>query len=110
MASKRRLEKQLQSAQQTRMPLASLRRRAALDHYNAQFFQRALDTYEEAINLDPFHVAGHKGKADSLFALGRYEEARSSYEQCIQLDKSHAFSYEGLGNALYALQRYKEAS
>ncbi|HYT44642.1 MAG TPA: tetratricopeptide repeat protein, partial [Methylomirabilota bacterium] len=109
MRSKRRLEKQKQMPHHRRMHMADLRQKEARGHYNAQHFQRALDTYDEAIDLDPAHVGAHKGRADTFYALERYEEACRSYQRCILLDKYYVLAYEGHGNALYALKRYKEA-
>lgn len=59
--------------------------------------------------LDPRDAPIHKGNADTLYALERYEEACMSYKQSILLDESYVLAYEGLGNALYALKKYKEA-
>jgi Tfp pilus assembly protein PilF len=88
-------EKQQQMANLKRRQMASLRRKAALDQYNTQFFQSALYAYEEAIGLDPSHAGAYKGKADTLLALERCEEACKSYEKCILLDKNYTLAYEG---------------
>ena len=50
------------------------------------------------------------GKADALFALGRYDEAIQAYDEAIKLNPSDPLSWMGKADALFALGRYEEAA
>ena len=68
-----------QRTRHDREQIAALQRREAREFYNEQRFQQALRAYTDAISLDPQDALSHKGKADTLYALGRYEEACICY-------------------------------
>ena len=58
--------------------------------------QQALDDAERCLQLNPQFVKGYSRKAQALFTLGRYADAKAAYEQGLQLDAGNASLREGL--------------
>jgi tetratricopeptide (TPR) repeat protein len=72
-------------------------------------YEKALATYEQAIQLDPTSVVASTGKGNALSELKRYAEALATYEQALQLDPTYARAYVYKARVLFRLRRYKEA-
>lgn len=57
--------------------------------------EKALEQFEEAIDIDENIYRGHLGAARALRNLNRYREARESYEKLMELRDNHpAYLYE----------------
>lgn len=69
----------------------------------------ALASYDQAIGLEPAHVAALANRGEALFALGRGEEAIASYARALALRDDRPELFYNHGTILLALRRYAEA-
>jgi len=76
---------------------------------NSGKYTEALDSYNQALNLDDNSVSSWTGKADVLLNLGRYEEALHAYDKLIALDPKNYWAHINKGDALKGLNRFDEA-
>lgn len=53
-------------------------------------FEEALETYENALKLDPQVADSWFGKAICLSFLGREEEAEEAYRKAVEIDPRYA--------------------
>jgi len=76
----------------------------ALKHY-----QKALDSFDLAIRLQPDFFEAHGNRGAMLAALGRHDDATESYRRALAIKPDFADAHCNLGSALTQLQRYDEA-
>ncbi|HEY1352847.1 MAG TPA: serine/threonine-protein kinase [Ktedonobacteraceae bacterium] len=76
---------------------------------DAGVYDRALEAYEQAIQLDPNNPLAYYGQAKIYWEQKRYKEAILAYNHIIRLQPGDPFFYALKGNALYELGRYVEA-
>ena len=69
----------------------------------------ALDTINQAIDLDPEKPANHCYKADILLRLKRFEEAIAEAETVLVAEPDHWHSFEQIMEALVGLDRTADA-
>lgn len=76
-------------------------------------YTAALRVFDQAIALwgpdDLAAVSLHHSRGNTLFALGRWQEAADAYRHAIRLDPEHWDSHLNLGAALSNLGRFDEA-
>src|SRR5258708_35996896 len=58
--------------------------------YRQRQFQAALDSYRQALSLNPSNLTARQGEGNALYAMARYTEALQSYRQVIASRPSHA--------------------
>jgi Tfp pilus assembly protein PilF len=71
--------------------------------------QKALDSFDLAIQLQPDFFEAHGNRGAMLAALGRHDDAIESYRKAIAIRPDFADAHSNLGSALTHLQRYDEA-
>src|SRR6185312_8220792 len=71
--------------------------------------QRALDSFDLAIQLQPDFFEAHGNRGAMLAALGRDDDAIDSYRKAITIRSDFADAHCNLGSALTKLQRHDEA-
>ncbi len=76
---------------------------------DAGVYDRALQAYERAIQLDPANPLAYYGQAKVFWELQRYEEALAAYDKLARLQPEDPFFHALKGNALYELRQYPEA-
>lgn len=76
---------------------------------DAGVYDRALQAYTQAIQLDPHNPLAYYGQAKIYWEQKRYQEAIQAYDQIIRLQPQDPFFYALKGNALYELGHYVEA-
>src|SRR6186997_1782065 len=71
--------------------------------------QKALESFDLAIQLQPDFFEAHGNRGAMLAALGRHDEAIDSYRKAIAIRPDFADAHCNLGSALTQLRRYDEA-
>ena len=70
--------------------------------------EKAIDTYQQSMKIDPYNDATHITLGNLYFSLGRYEEAKDEYQAAVKLNPS-ATNYYSLGQAYLELEQYGSA-
>lgn len=76
---------------------------------DAGVYDRALQAYEQAIQLNPENPLAYYGQAKIFWEQQRHEEALQVYDKIARLQPEDPFFHALHGNALYELQQYPEA-
>lgn len=76
---------------------------------DAGVYDRALQAYEQAIQLDPNNPLAYYGQAKIFWEQNRFEDALHAYDMIVRLQPEDPFFHALKGNALYELRRYPEA-
>jgi tetratricopeptide (TPR) repeat protein len=71
--------------------------------------EEALQSFDQALALNPHYFDAIRNKGLVLQRLGRYTEALQCFDRALQMQPSHVLLHTDRGNALNALQRYQEA-
>ena len=71
--------------------------------------QKALDSFDLAIQLQPDFFEAHGNRGAMLAALGRHDEAIESYRKALAIKPDFADAHCNLGSALTHLRHYDEA-
>lgn len=78
--------------------------------YQLKRYTDALNSYRQALKINPNYVEALQGQADALLALKRYSEALNTYEKAIQINPDSAWqAWLGRGQALDKLGKNQEA-
>ncbi|NCT45806.1 MAG: tetratricopeptide repeat protein [Microcystis aeruginosa G11-09] len=78
--------------------------------YQLKRYTDALNSYGQALKINPDYLGALQGKADTLLALKRYSEALNTYEKAIQINPDSAWqAWLGRGQALDKLGKNQEA-
>ena len=72
-------------------------------------FNEALESFEEALRIDPQFVEAHFNRGVALYFLKRHDEALESYARALALKPGLAEAHYNRGLALFDLQRFDEA-
>jgi len=71
--------------------------------------EKALESFNRAISIDPAHPDGYLGRANTLNTLGRYQEALKDYDRVIEIDPDLANAYVNRAIAYSHLKEYEKA-
>ena len=71
--------------------------------------EKALESFNRAISIDPTHTDGYLGRANTLNTLGRYQEALKDYDRVIEMDPTLASAYVNRAIAYSHLKEYEKA-
>lgn len=78
--------------------------------YQLKRYTDALNSYGQALKINPDYLEALQGQADALLALKRYSEALNTYEKAIQINPDSAWpAWLGRGEALDKLDKNQEA-
>ena len=72
-------------------------------HYQLKDYQGAINSYNQAIHLNPYNADAHMGLGNARYELKDYQEAINSYNQAIHLDPNNSTAYNIRGLAHYQL-------
>jgi Flp pilus assembly protein TadD len=81
----------------------------ALDAARGQHFERAVELYDAALQLNPAHAEALYKRGNALRSLGRMDAAIVSYRLAIDRKPDHAHAYCNLGVAQQALGMTSDA-
>jgi tetratricopeptide (TPR) repeat protein len=76
---------------------------------NRKYYERAIDIYERAIELDPNRAESWLAQGDAFYALHRYEDAIASYDKSLLLAPHNPEGLIKKGDALRKVGRFDEA-
>ena len=73
-------------------------------YFMANMFERGVEAYDRALELDGDYMDALCYRASTLIILGQYEEAAKNYSRMLEIDKNHLFQdvYTGLSKVLVA--------
>ena len=71
--------------------------------------EEAIESYKQAISIDPDFVYAHSNLGVAYGKSGKYKEAIKSYQQTIKIDPDDATAHYNLGCAYYESGKHKEA-
>ncbi|MGD9674805.1 MAG: tetratricopeptide repeat protein [Candidatus Nitrosocosmicus sp.] len=72
-----------------------------LDYYSKKLYEKAIEFYNKALEINLNHVPAHINKATSLVYLEKYEEAIKSLNKALELEKDHPIALENKANILF---------
>ncbi|MGB6692310.1 MAG: tetratricopeptide repeat protein, partial [Terracidiphilus sp.] len=70
---------------------------------------RAMELYEEILEIDPAYAAAHINLGTMYFHLRQFDRAEELYRQATAADPSYVLAFFDLGNVLDELQRLDES-
>jgi tetratricopeptide (TPR) repeat protein len=80
-----------------------------LAYTEMQQYERALEDYKRAIELNPEYAAAYSNRGLTYHELQQYEQALEDYKRAIELNPEEAAAYSNRGNTYYKLQQYEQA-
>lgn len=78
-------------------------------HLNRNKPEKALNDFNQAVEMDPEQAGGYLGRANTLNTMGRYEAAIADYGRAIAIDPNIANAYVNRGIAYSHLGQFKKA-
>jgi len=72
-------------------------------------YERALESYDAALQANPDHLHALRGKARTLVQLGRYDEALALFDVAIAREPEFAGTYANRGICYDRMGRYEKA-
>ncbi len=69
----------------------------------------ALNSFQEAIKINPQSALAWKNRGDALFNLERYRAALFAYDKALHISPNNPKIWQGRGEALYRLERFEAA-
>ncbi|NPV63187.1 MAG: tetratricopeptide repeat protein [Methanotrichaceae archaeon] len=78
--------------------------------YLAGSYEKAAESYANAVEIDPYLLDGWLNMGNALFFSGRYEGALNAYNSALSLDPQNESAWIGKSQSLSALNRAEEAN
>ena len=72
-------------------------------------FEKSVDFFSKAINLEPEYIKAHNNLGSILTHLGRFEEASQCYAKVVKLKPNFAEAHFNLGKSLNILGKLEES-
>nr|WP_276020149.1 tetratricopeptide repeat protein [Acetivibrio straminisolvens] len=72
-------------------------------------YEKAIEYYDKALELNPDSDKAYIGKARAFDALGKYEKALEFFDKAIEINGNSAEAYNAKGITLANLERYEES-
>ena len=79
------------------------------DWYNKQDYDKAIECYQKAIELNPDNANAYHGMGVAYEYKQDYDKAIECYQKAIELNPKDAVAYYNMGNAYYNKQDYDKA-
>lgn len=83
--------------------------RAGLSHYHAGEYEKAIEAYEQAIQLSPRSVETYYNLGMAYGSLGRYRDAVEVYNRALRIEPEYAPAHYNLGHAYSNLKQFEKA-
>jgi uncharacterized protein len=72
-------------------------------------YQESIDSYKEAIRINPKNDSAHAGLGDTYEKLSQYKDAIASYKEAIHINPENKHAHRDLGAIYEKLERYQDA-
>ena len=72
-------------------------------------YEKAIDNYTQAIELDPNYAKAYKNRGDVYVEQDKYEEAIADFTEAIQIEPNFTKAYNNRGNVYNRQGKYEEA-
>jgi predicted O-linked N-acetylglucosamine transferase (SPINDLY family) len=79
------------------------------EHFRANRFEEAIESYNKALLLDPDYPDLYNNRGSALHKLKRYREAMEDYSHAILLRPEYAEAHHNCISTLFALHQYQSA-
>jgi tetratricopeptide (TPR) repeat protein/tRNA A-37 threonylcarbamoyl transferase component Bud32 len=79
------------------------------DKYQKQNYQGAIESFTQAIKINPDYAQAYNERGDAFYRLGNYEKSQSDSSEAIRLNPQDANAYYDRGFTLYTLNNYNGA-
>ena len=76
---------------------------------NKNEYFTAIEHYNEAIKLNPQHVASYNNRGAAYYILDEYDRAIENYDKALDMDPNQALTYNNRGLSYYKLDAYDKA-
>ena len=70
---------------------------------------QGVNSYEQAVALDPLRANSHLGLGNMLYIAGRYDQAMAEMQKALELNPQSAFAHANLGKILIAEAKPQQA-
>ena len=84
-------------------------RRAGIALYNAGEYEKAMEVFKRAVQLEPGSEESYYRLGMVYSSLGRYKEAVEAYNRAVRINPNYAAVYQNLGHAYSNLSQYGKA-
>merc|ERR1712156_527017 len=78
-------------------------------HFKAKDFDKAIESYTKAIELDPEKDEYHSNRANIYLSMEKWSEAELDANKALELGKDNGKEYDRRAQARVGLKRYKSA-
>jgi tetratricopeptide (TPR) repeat protein len=78
-------------------------------YYESGKWKEAIESYKQAIRIDPDFAEAHHDLGVAYGELGKHEEAIKSFKQAIRIDPDYAEAHRNLGTVYSESGMYKKA-
>jgi cytochrome c-type biogenesis protein CcmH/NrfG len=82
---------------------------AAVSYYNRGEYEKAIEEYKRAIEINPDSVEAYYHLGMAYSSLGKYKEAVEAYGRAIRIKPEYAAAYYNLGHAYSNLNQHDKA-
>ena len=72
-------------------------------------YDKAIQEYKKAIEIDPNHINSHLNLGEAYYQKGMYEEAKGEYKYVLSLNNMHIKAHYNLGRTLAQEGKKEEA-
>jgi tetratricopeptide (TPR) repeat protein len=83
--------------------------RTAVSYYNRGEYEKAIEAYKRAIELNPDFTEAYYHLGMAYSSLGKYKEAVEAYSRAVRIKPDYAAAYYNLGHAYSNLNRHDKA-
>jgi len=83
--------------------------RAGTRFFGEGDYDKAIEEYKKAIQIDPNHINSHLNLGEAYYQKGMYEEAKEEYTFVLSLNNMHIKAHYNLGRTLAQEGKKEEA-
>lgn len=89
--------------------VAAYHRNLGAAFYKLKNYEKAIESHNRAIKLEPKHAINYHNKGAAYFRLLDYPNALKCFEKAVELDRKQTLSFVWMGDTLKEMQSYQRA-